>query len=62
MTKGIEKKVLQVVNLSPSEEWMEKIVDVHPMKQIFFASILQAVVFGLMLLSFYSIGLVVGEL
>ena len=30
-----EEKVLQVVNLSPSEDMIEKIVEVHPMKQIF---------------------------
>ena len=49
----IDKKILQVVNLSPSESWIEKIVDVHPMKQITVASIVQAVVFGLMLLIFW---------
>ena len=54
MTKEkIDKKILQVVNLSPSESWIEKIVDVHPMKQITVASIVQAVVFGLMLLIFW---------
>ena len=48
-----DKKILQLVNLSPSEAWIEKIVDVHPMKQITVASIVQAVVFGLMLLVFW---------
>ena len=42
------KKVLQVVNLSPSESWIEKIVHIHPMRQIAYASILQVVVFGSM--------------
>ena len=42
------KKVLQVVNLSPSESWIEKITRVHPMRQITYASILQVVVFGSM--------------
>ena len=42
------KKVLQVVNLSPSESWIEKLVHVHPMRQIAYASILQVVVFGSM--------------
>ena len=42
------KKVLQVVNLSPSESWIEKLVHVHPMRQITYASILQVVVFGSM--------------
>jgi hypothetical protein len=39
------KKVLQVVNLSPSESWVEKLVHVHPMKQITYASIIQVTVF-----------------
>lgn len=42
------KKVLQVVNLSPSESWIEKIVHIHPMRQIAYASIVQLVVFGSM--------------
>jgi len=40
------KKVLQVVNLSPSESWIEKIVHIHPMRQIAYASVVQLVVFG----------------
>jgi hypothetical protein len=50
-----EEKILQIVNLSPSEDWVERIVEVHPMKQITYASILQVVVFGFMLLSFVTI-------
>ena len=54
MTKEkINKKILQVVNLSPSESWIEKIVDIHPMKQITVASIIQVVVFGFMLFAFW---------
>jgi len=54
MTKEkIDKKILQVVNLSPSESWIEKIVDIHPMKQITVASIVQVVVFGFMLFMFW---------
>jgi len=49
----IDKKILQVVNLSPSESWIEKIVDVHPMKQITVASIVQVAVFGFMLFMFW---------
>ena len=49
----IDKKILQVVNLSPSESWIEKIVDIHPMKQITVASIVQVLVFGFMLLMFW---------
>lgn len=41
----MDKKVLQVVNLAPSESWIEKMVHVHPMKQIFWASIVQVSVF-----------------
>jgi hypothetical protein len=54
MTKEkIDKKILQVVNLSPSEAWVEKIVDIHPMRQITIASIIQVVVFGFMLGAFW---------
>ena len=49
----INKKILQVVNLSPSESWVEKIVDVHPMKQITIASIIQVTMFGFMLGMFW---------
>ena len=48
-----DRKILQVVNLSPSESWIEKIVEVHPMKQITVASIIQVSVFGFMLLAFW---------
>jgi|TARA_B110000483_G_C17787970_1_gene386356 hypothetical protein len=54
-----EEKILQIVNLSPSEEWVERIVEIHPMKQIFWASIVQACVFGFMLLSFFTINIMV---
>jgi hypothetical protein len=50
-----EKKILQVVNLSPDESWIEKIVEVHPMKQGAIMSVVQILVFGFMLLSFWSI-------
>tara|TARA_B100000963_G_scaffold99787_1_gene86251 strand:- start:72 stop:263 length:192 start_codon:yes stop_codon:yes gene_type:complete len=49
----IDRKILQVVNLSPSESWVEKIVDVHPMKQITIASIIQVTMFGFMLFMFW---------
>ena len=52
----MNKKVLQVVNLSPSESWIEKLVHVHPMKQITYASILQVVVFFFILFMFKVIG------
>jgi len=49
----IDKKILQVVNLSPSESWVEKIEYVHPMKQITIASIVQVTMFGFMLVMFW---------
>mgnify|MGYP000436045600 CR=1 FL=1 len=52
-----EKKILQVVNLSPSESWVEKLTEVHPMRQVFWASIIQVCVFGFMLASFGLINL-----
>jgi len=44
----VEEKILQVVNLSPSESWIEKIVEVHPMKQIAIMSVVQVLVLGFM--------------
>ena len=52
-----EKKVLQIVNLSPDESWIEKIVEVHPMKQVAVMSVVQVLVFGFMLLSFWVINI-----
>ena len=52
-----EEKILQIVNLSPSEDWVERIVEIHPMKQIFWASIIQGCVFGFMLFSFWGISM-----
>ena len=40
-----QEKLLQVANLSPDVEWIEKIVDVHPMKQVAIMSIVQALMF-----------------
>ena len=51
----IDKKILQVVNLSPSETWIEKVIYVHPMKQITIASIVQVSVLGFMALSMVAI-------
>ena len=50
-----EEKLLQVANLSPSEDMIEKIVDVHPMKQVAIMSVVQVGMFGFMLLSFSSL-------
>ena len=52
-----EKKILQVVNLAPSESIVEKLVEVHPMKQVFWASVIQVCVFGFMLLAFFTINI-----
>jgi len=52
-----EKKVLQVVNLAPSEDLVEKLTEIHPMRQIFWASIIQVCVFGFMLFAFWAINL-----
>jgi len=52
-----DKKLLQVVNLSPSEDWIERLVEVHPMKQITYAAIIQVCVFGFMLFSFWGINM-----
>ena len=51
----LDKKVLQAVNLSPSESWIEKLTEVHPMKQVAYASVIQVSVFGFMLLAFWVI-------
>ncbi len=40
-----QEKLLQVANLSPSKDMIEKIVDVHPMKQVAIMSIVQALMF-----------------
>ena len=45
MSKSTEEKLLQVANLSPDEAWIERIVDVHPMKQVAIMSVVQAVMF-----------------
>ena len=47
-----EEKALQIVNLSPSESAIEKLVEMHPMRQIAWASVIQVCVFGFMLLAF----------
>ena len=57
MKKETEKKILQATNLSPSEDWLERIVEVHPMKQVAIMSVVQISVFMFMLLSFYIIDL-----
>ena len=57
-----QKKILQVVNLSPDESVLEKIEEVHPMKQIAVMSVVQVLVFGFMLLSFWLINVGLGKI
>ena len=54
----MSKKVLQAVNLSPpiDDSFFDKLENVHPMKQIVYAAIIQVLVFGFMLLAFKLIG------
>lgn len=52
-----EEKALQIVNLSPSESALEKLVEMHPMRQVAWASVIQVCVFGFMLLAFALIDL-----
>ena len=52
-----EEKALQIVNLSPSESAIEKLVEMHPMRQVAWASVIQVCVFGFMLLAFALIDL-----
>jgi hypothetical protein len=57
----VSKKILQAVNLSPpvDESFFDKLENVHPMKQITYAAIIQVLVFGFMLLAFKLIGVLV---
>lgn len=48
-------ELLRAVNLSPPRLDINKLEEVHPMKQIFWAAVIQAAVFGFMLLSFWLI-------
>lgn len=52
-------ELLRVVNLSPPKVDINKLEEVHPMKQIFWAAVIQVAVFGFMLLSFWVINGVV---
>jgi len=46
-----EEKILQVVNLSPDPAILVKLVEMHPMKQVFYASIVQVGVLVFLLVS-----------
>lgn len=54
--KSTEEKVLQAVNLSPDVDVLDKLVEMHPMRQVFWASIIQVCVLGFMLFSMFLIG------
>lgn len=54
--KSTEEKVLQAVNLSPDVDALDKLVEMHPMRQVFWASIIQICVLAFMLLSMFIIG------
>ena len=60
MEKSTEQKILQAANLAPSEAMLEKITEVHPMKQVAIMSVVQVLVFGLMLLAFLVINSFIG--
>ncbi len=45
---AMQKKALQIVNLAPSESIIEKLTEMHPMRQITYASVIQiTVLFGM---------------
>jgi hypothetical protein len=50
-----EKKILRAVNLSPNESVVEKLPDIHPMRQVAYASVIQVLVFGFMIFMFWLI-------
>ena len=52
-----QEKILQVVNLAPNESSLDRLMEMHPMQQIVWATIIQVSVFGLMLVSFSLINL-----
>lgn len=54
--KTKEEKLLQAANLSPDVDALEKLVEMHPMRQVAYASVLQVVVLALMLGSMFLIG------
>ena len=61
MKKTTEEKLLQVANLSPDIDLLDRIEQVHPMKQVAIMSVVQVAVLGLMLLAFQLIHLGLGK-
>jgi hypothetical protein len=58
MTPENERTALQIVNLSPGEDSLEKLTEMHPMRQIVWATIVQVSVLGFMMGSFAVINMV----
>ena len=56
-----QEKLLQVVNLAPNESSLDRLMEMHPMQQIVWATIIQVSVFGLMLVSFSLINLYLNQ-
>ncbi len=54
--KTKEEKLLQVVNLAPSESVIEKLTEIHPMRMVVWASIVQICMLAFMGLSMLTIG------
>jgi len=59
LKKSTEKRVLQAANLAPSEDMLEKIVEIHPMRQVAIMSIVQIVVLAFMGVSMYIVQVVI---
>ena len=59
ISKETQDKARQIINLAPSEDMLEQIVEVHPMRQVAIMSVIQIVVLAFMGVSMYMIQLVV---
>ena len=57
--KSTEEKLLMVANLSPDVDWIDRIEQVHPMKQVTIMSLVQVGVLGFMALCISLINLFV---
>jgi hypothetical protein len=43
-----KEKVLQIVNLAPNDSIIERLIEMHPMRQVAWATIVQILVLGFM--------------
>lgn len=57
--KKTEQRILQAANLAPSQDMLERLTEIHPMKQVAVMSVVQVAVFGFMLVCFWIIQLVI---